>query len=71
MQKLFSITVGKKQTEFAVVGIAVFDTNKAMFRAQIDGVDFAESEDYDYIRARLMRAVEIHNRIHEAKEKAH
>lgn len=58
MQRLFAIALNRN-TEFSVVGIANVAKQSVKFQGLLNGIPFTEGRDYEKIRARVMRAVEI------------
>ena len=59
--EMFKITVGNLRSEFSVVGIANVSKGTAKFQGQLNGVPFTEGEDYEKIRARVMKAVALNS----------
>lgn len=55
--KIFSVTLGKK--EFELIGIADVARQEAHFQAVVNDVPFAQSEDYEVVRQKLMDAVTL------------
>lgn len=58
MHRLFAIALNRN-VEFSVVGVANVAKGTAKFQGLLNGVPFTESLDYEKVRARVMRAVEI------------
>ena len=57
--ELFKIMLGNKKAEFSVIGIANHVTNTAVFQALMNGVPFAESDDFEEMRETVIYAVEL------------
>lgn len=62
--ELFKIMLGNRKAEFTVIGIADVFAGTVKFQALMNGVPFTEGPDYEKIRARVVKAVEI-NQNHE------
>lgn len=58
MQRLFAIALNRN-VEFTVIGVANVAKQTVKFQGLLNGVPFTESKDYDRVRARVMKAVEI------------
>lgn len=58
MEKMFSIALNKN-TEFTIIGIANFAKGTMNFQGLVNGTPFTENADYELIRSRVMKAVEI------------
>lgn len=58
--KLFSINT-KRNIEFSVVGVANVAEQTVKFQGQLNGVPFTEGADYEKIRSRVMKAVEMNS----------
>lgn len=56
--RLFAIALNRN-VEFAVIGVANVAKGTAKFQGLLNGVPFTESNDYEKVRARVMKAVEI------------
>lgn len=61
MEKLFSVTIGKKRNEFSVVGVANAAKKTVKFQGLLNGIPFTQSKDYDRVRARVLYAVKINS----------
>jgi hypothetical protein len=55
--QIFSVKLGNK--EFEVIGIADIAKKTAMFQALVNGVPFAQDEDYQVVRALVFAAVQL------------
>ena len=66
MHKLFSIALNRN-VEFSVVGVANVAKQTVKFQGLANGVPFTEHVDYEKVRARVMKAVEI-NKPHQKEE---
>lgn len=55
--EIFSVTLGTKK--FEVIGIADINKGKAYFQAIVNGVPFAQDEDYQVVRQLVMNAVQL------------
>ena len=58
MQDLMKISVNKN-TEFSIIGIANVNTGKVKFQGLLNGVPFTQSLDYEKVRSRIVRAVQM------------
>lgn len=58
MQRLMSIALNRN-VEFSVIGIADIAKQTVKFQGLANGLPFTESTDYEKVRARVMKAVEI------------
>lgn len=63
--KIFSIALGPEK-EFSVIGIANVAKQTAAFQGLVNGIPFTQHTDYQKVRERVMKAVEINTQ----KEKA-
>ncbi len=55
---MFKITLGLDR-EFSVIGIANVAKGTSKFQGLVNGIPFTQSADYQKVRARVLRAVEI------------
>lgn len=55
--QVFSVTLGKK--EFSVIGIADVFKKTVDFQALVNGVPFAQSDDYQVVRQLVFDAVQL------------
>lgn len=62
---MFKIMIGKTRSEFSVVGIADAVKRTAKFQGQLNGIPFCQSGNYELIRRRVMRAVELNKSLNE------
>lgn len=58
MHKLFTICLNRN-VEFSVVGVVNAHKGTVKFQGLLNGIPFIENADYEKVRARIMRAVEI------------
>lgn len=58
---MFKVILGKKQNEFSVIGIPNVAKETVRFQGLLNGVPFCQSTNYELIRARVMRAVNLNN----------
>lgn len=58
MQRMFAIALNRN-TEFSVIGVANVMKGTVKFQGLVNGVPFTEHTDYERVRARVMKAVEI------------
>jgi hypothetical protein len=58
MQRMFSVALNR-HTEFSVVGIANVAKRTVKFQGLLNGIPFTQHWDYERVRARVMKAVEI------------
>ena len=63
--KMFSIAISR-HAEFSVVGIANIVKQTAVFQGLLNGIPFTQSDDYEKVRARVMKAVEINQQKQDA-----
>ncbi len=61
MERMFSITIGKKRNEFSLIGIADLGHGTAKYQGLLNGIPFTESTNYERVRARVLKAVEINS----------
>lgn len=58
MQRLFAISINRN-AEFSVIGVANAAKGTVKFQGLLNGIPFTQHTDYDLVRARVMKAVEI------------
>lgn len=58
MQRMFAIALNRN-AEFSVIGLANVAKGTVKFQGLLNGIPFTQSVDYEKVRARVMRAVEI------------
>jgi hypothetical protein len=58
MQRMISISLNRN-TEFSVVGLANIAKGTVKFQGLLNGIPFTQHTDYEKVRARVMKAVEI------------
>lgn len=58
MQQMFSITLNSK-TEFSVITIVNMAKGTVRFQGLLNGIPFTEHQDYERVRSRVLKAVEI------------
>lgn len=58
MQCMFAITLNRN-TEFSVIGVADLYKGTVKFQGLLNGIPFTQHTDYERVRARVMKAVEI------------
>lgn len=58
MQRMFAIALNR-HTEFSVVGVANVAKGTVKFQGLLNGIPFTQHSDYERVRARVMKAVEI------------
>jgi hypothetical protein len=58
MQRMFAITLNRN-TEFSVIGVANVAKGTVKFQGLLNGIPFTQHTDYERVRARVMKAVEI------------
>lgn len=61
--EMFKVILGKKQNEFAVIGVPNVAKETMKFQGLLNGIPFCQSSNYELIRARVMRAVDLNNHI--------
>jgi hypothetical protein len=55
---MFAITLNRN-TEFSVIGVANLYKGTVKFQGLLNGIPFTQHTDYERVRARVMKAVEI------------
>lgn len=60
--ELFKIMLGNQKAEFSMRGIANISKRTVHFQGLLNGIPFTENEDYEVVRATIMRAVEINTK---------
>lgn len=58
MQRMFAIALNRN-TEFSVIGVANVAKGTVKFQGLLNGIPFTQHWDYERVRARVMKAVEI------------
>lgn len=58
MHRLFAISLSRN-VEFSVVGVVNHANKSVKFQGLLNGIPFTQGVDYEKVRARVMRAVEI------------
>lgn len=61
MKQVFSIALSRKK-EFSVIAIPNAGTGITKFQGLVNGVPFTQSLDYDRVRTKIMKAVELNQR---------
>lgn len=58
MHRLFAVALSRN-VEFSVIGVVNHATKTVKFQGLLNGIPFTQSRDYERVRARVMRAVEM------------
>lgn len=56
---LFKILLANKNAEFSVIGVANIAKQSVKFQGLLNGIPFTQGDDYEKVRARVLRAVEL------------
>ena len=59
--EIFKIYIPKQKAEFAVIGLVDLGHQTVMFQGLLNGIPFTENADYQKIRARVLKAVDMNS----------